>query len=60
MTATISRAHKGKKAFPSFAAALNHSMARRRLYGATAADAWVYRCRWCACWHVGHRPRRRR
>lgn len=60
MTATIGRAHAGKKPFPSFAAALNHSMARRRRYGATARDAWVYRCRFCGQFHVGHRPNRRR
>lgn len=60
MTATVARAHTGKKPFPTFAAALNHSMTRRRRYGATANDTWVYRCRWCASWHVGHRPTRRR
>ena len=46
--------------FPSFTAALNHSMGRRRRYGATARDVWVYRCKFCCAFHVGHRPRSRR
>lgn len=52
----------GKHPHPNRTTALDamHSLARNR--GAHLADMHVYRCRWCAAWHVGHRrgARRRR
>lgn len=60
MTVTVNRACTGKKPFPSFGDALNHSMWRRRRFGATADAVWVYQCRFCGSFHLGHRPRRRR
>lgn len=57
---TRARECTGKVAYDTKEAALALSAGRRRRFGAPLWTVDVYRCRWGAHWHVGHKPRRRR
>lgn len=57
---TKARERTGKVRHETKAGALAQSGTLRRRFLATASTAHVYRCKWCAGFHVGHRPRRGR